>query len=80
MSWFVKILQAAGSLIDAAVPVMVGKRTETSAVIAAVAPVAGSVLCQFYPAACPAVAVIGQVAGGLVPMFAGASVVRNLGK
>lgn len=76
MDWLWKILVAAGSVVDVAVPVAVGDRTKVSAVVAAAAPVVSKITCMLYPPACPIVGAVGMVAASLVPLFAGAGLVR----
>jgi hypothetical protein len=71
-----KVLPAVGSVVDAAVPIAVGQRTELSVVAATLAPVMSQAACAVYPAACPIVNGVGMIAAALAPVFAGASVVR----
>ena len=83
MGWLLKLLTAAqkilpalGSVVDAAVPIAVGQRTEFSVVAATLAPVVSAAACSIYPAACPIVNGLGMIAATVAPVFAGASVVR----
>lgn len=77
LSYVSAICKGLGAIVDAAVPVAVGSRTKISAVVAAVAPVAGQVVCQIYPPACPAIQGIGVLAGAALPLFAAAGLVRQ---
>lgn len=72
-----KVLGAAGSVVDAAVPFAVGNRTKASVVIATLAPVVGKGACSVYPPLCPFISVVGSLAATLAPVFALAGFARS---
>ena len=71
------VAKSLGSVVDKAVPVGVGDRTKTSAVLAVALPLVSKIVCTVYPKACPLVDSLGQVAALLTPVFAGAGLVRD---
>ena len=84
MDWLNKVLaslavvvQGAGSVVDAAVPVAQGDRTKIGALVAVGAPFLCAALNPLVPAACPIIQTIGVVATTLTPLFAFAGVVRK---
>lgn len=70
------VAQGVGGIVDAVLPVAVGDRTKWSVVVAAAAPKVGVLACSLYPPACPFIALAGQLATTLVPLFAVAGLVR----
>lgn len=77
LSALLSVAKSLGAVIDAAVPVAHGDRTKVSALVAVATPVVRTVVCAVYPAGCSVVDAIGATAAVLVPVFAGAGIVRD---
>ena len=75
MDWFTNFVKAAGDLVDKACPVLVGRRTETSAVLFGLLKIGLS----FVPGPwVPFVSMAASALTALVPVFGAASIARSI--
>lgn len=77
MDWVLKVLKAAGQVVDTLVPMGVGSRTKFAVVACPVLGVIGPVVASLHPAAAVALPIVQHALCAAAPAFALAGVVRD---